>query len=895
MFLDRTLASGLLISAIAVAVVTAIFLLGWRDISTVRQDSLLAAMVTSPRSVVFQDIGATVRLEVRGLYSDGAEGTLPDESGLPLLFRSSEPHVVSVDAAGLITTIRPGGADIIVEYGDIRARVPVIVYGPFKAVPPFDPQRVVAIAPGTEIVVNRVIVDPAGVTYDAGLVLAIATDYGAAVIAEWRNLGAALLEFDISVLDELETILQQLDGDPRVAAVALDFIYRPGHGHIETLKNNWNSAYDSTGLPGAWAQVERMGILASPVQIAVLDFDFSLEHDDALIQALMDAEFDASRITVRNGVSSLSISEEGSHGVAVASVIVAANNTPSTGTSGFSGAVGSVLNVPYHVHLLGIKSAADVKSHLDDIYEHERYIDVINMSFIQSAKYCTATDIRHLCKPFTYTKSAFRRLDTTMLVAAAGNKPNSPTGKAYAVSYVLPAGWAGDIDNLISVGALDENRADRACFSNYGSTSGDRITVAAQGEAVYAVNSGSSDGYGLWRGTSFAAPLVSSVVALMHAVDPSLTPTEIRTILRDSADSIVVDDPIVTDMNGNPCGRSDVSVGAKWKAVNADAAIAAVLDTSVKAEIVLDEHSGGHEGPGPVFFAVPITNTGRVTWKFQVYMEVTAPQLPGTGTIKRDALAPVDLLLAPGQTIPVRGRFWADRAGDWLLHVVVRRSDEARTCIKNRRASGCLDDATLTLTVNEAGRAPVPSTRAGLLRADANILVVADTTSSMEGRKISRVREAIIDFVDVIDDPGEYIGLLDFDTTTTVVIPLQAKAHSELLWEDAVRSLDADGDTAFYDAVARAVDLLASSAVEGRANIVIALTDGVDNSSVMSADSLIEHIQRSRTPVIVYLLGFGADADMLTLERIAEETGGAALPATDDNLGLIFGVLNTLF
>ena len=198
-----------------------------RETSSVRQDSILAAIVTTPRSAVFEDVGASARLEVRGLYSDGAERPLPDESGLPLTFRSSDPNVAAVDAAGLITARVPGGAEVIVEYGDIRARVPVLVSSRFSGVPEFDPQRVVEIAPGTRIVVNRVIIEPAAATYDVSLAFAIASDYGATVIAEWRNLGAALLEFDITTLDELETIVQRLDANPRVAVAGLDFIFSP--------------------------------------------------------------------------------------------------------------------------------------------------------------------------------------------------------------------------------------------------------------------------------------------------------------------------------------------------------------------------------------------------------------------------------------------------------------------------------------------------------------------------------------------------------------------------------------------------------------------------------------------------------------------------------------------
>jgi subtilisin family serine protease len=104
-----------------------------------------------------------------------------------------------------------------------------------------------------------------------------------------------------------------------------------------------------------------------------------------------------------------------------------------------------------------------------------------------------------------------------VLVAAAGNAgPKSPP--------LYPAADTGII-------AVTATNADDALFS--GANRGNYITVAAPGVDVLAPAPESA--YQFTTGTSVAAAEVSGVVALMLERNPSLTPSEVRKILRDTA------------------------------------------------------------------------------------------------------------------------------------------------------------------------------------------------------------------------------------------------------------------------------------------------------------------------------------------------------------------------
>ena len=83
--------------------------------------------------------------------------------------------------------------------------------------------------------------------------------------------------------------------------------------------------------------------------------------------------------------------------------------------------------------------------------------------------------------------------------------------------YVLTVSATTNLDNV-------------ATFSN----TGNNIDLGAPGTMVYTTCNGSAYGYG--SGTSFSAPLVAGVAALVLSANPALTPSQVQDILRQSAD-----------------------------------------------------------------------------------------------------------------------------------------------------------------------------------------------------------------------------------------------------------------------------------------------------------------------------------------------------------------------
>ena len=154
-----------------------------------------------------------------------------------------------------------------------------------------------------------------------------------------------------------------------------------------------------------------------------------------------------------------------------------------------------------------------------------------------------------------------RRADVINLsVGGPGFSPGSQAvyDQAHAAGVVIVAAAGNDgVDQMnypaafpgvIAVGAVDINKA-RAYYSNFGSW----ISVVAPGgnttqdvngdgrpDGVLSTATTDSSGmlandYATWMGTSMAVPHVAGVIALMKAVNPSLTPQKVADLLTSGA------------------------------------------------------------------------------------------------------------------------------------------------------------------------------------------------------------------------------------------------------------------------------------------------------------------------------------------------------------------------
>lgn len=153
-------------------------------------------------------------------------------------------------------------------------------------------------------------------------------------------------------------------------------------------------------------------------------------------------------------------------------------------------------------------------------------------------------------------------------------------------------------------------------------------------------------------------------------------------------------------------------------------------------------------------------------------------------------------------------------------------------------------------------------------------LLVMDVSGSMyNGGKLEAAKAAAKAYVAQMR-PGDETGLITFNTQVIVVQPITGDQSA---LEAAIDNLDARDDTAMYDALAKAVEILQDET--GRKAIIV-LTDGLDNSSAVGADEVVSAVGPGGLSISTIGLGdpaagtsnYGLDED--GLRSLAERAGG---------------------
>jgi Flp pilus assembly protein TadB len=156
------------------------------------------------------------------------------------------------------------------------------------------------------------------------------------------------------------------------------------------------------------------------------------------------------------------------------------------------------------------------------------------------------------------------------------------------------------------------------------------------------------------------------------------------------------------------------------------------------------------------------------------------------------------------------------------------------------------------------------------------LVLVMDTSGSMKGARIAAARKAASALVDELPSTLP-IGLISFGTTPSLVVPLTTD-HARVI--EAIQGLEADGNTALYDAIAEALTLLPET--QGR---VLVLSDGADTASEISLNQMLRRAVAQRVPIDIVAIKPTDDVGAV-LQQIASRTGGTlvSVDSTEDLL-----------
>ena len=179
-------------------------------------------------------------------------------------------------------------------------------------------------------------------------------------------------------------------------------------------------------------------------------------------------------------------------------------------------------------------------------------------------------------------------------------------------------------------------------------------------------------------------------------------------------------------------------------------------------------------------------------------------------------------------------------------------------------------------------------------RKDVNLVMVLDVSGSMEGDKLRSAREAAIQFVNQMGEE-DYISIVTFSTASRILVAHEKVGEERQRVIEVLQNLEVDGYTAFYDALGDAASILAKTNSAETSNAIVALTDGLDNSSDNYAfdSALIEKVTAHNTTICT--IAYGNDAEEHVLAELALQAHGNFYQGNAASIATIYQEMSAAF
>lgn len=174
-----------------------------------------------------------------------------------------------------------------------------------------------------------------------------------------------------------------------------------------------------------------------------------------------------------------------------------------------------------------------------------------------------------------------------------------------------------------------------------------------------------------------------------------------------------------------------------------------------------------------------------------------------------------------------------------------------------------------------------------------NLVMLLDSSGSMEGDKIANMIDAAAAFVTQMGDE-DYLTIVEFYTEPYVIVSHEQVGPSRSKIINTIRALQPGGDTSLYDAVALASSVIAETTSPQTSNAMVVLTDGQDTSSVSSFDqTLIDNARANGTSL--FTIAYGRDAVQDVLEQLALAGNGRFYLGTEASIADIYDEMSAAF
>ena len=272
------------------------------------------------------------------------------------------------------------------------------------------------------------------------------------------------------------------------------------NAYVEEFADQW--AATTIKLNEAWNYLDDNSYSDTNINVAVIDSGIKGNH--SALQDKISSEGHNNYVSGNQGA----LEDLHNHGTKVAGIICGVSENVTL----YSMKVGDN----------GYVYSSDVCDALDDVRTMDEHISIVNLSVAWQVPKNGGLDSYD--EPL---KHAIEQFDG-LVVSAAGNQGVDIDNDASSDYYPAEI----DLPNLIVVGASDEDDyiLDN---SNYGM---DSVDIFAPGEEIYTTSA--TGGYTTTEFTSFAAPFVTGVAALLLRVNPNFDAQDLIELITENADKV---------------------------------------------------------------------------------------------------------------------------------------------------------------------------------------------------------------------------------------------------------------------------------------------------------------------------------------------------------------------
>ena len=179
-------------------------------------------------------------------------------------------------------------------------------------------------------------------------------------------------------------------------------------------------------------------------------------------------------------------------------------------------------------------------------------------------------------------------------------------------------------------------------------------------------------------------------------------------------------------------------------------------------------------------------------------------------------------------------------------------------------------------------------------RKDVNLVMLLDVSGSMAGQKIDNMKDAAVQFVEQMGD-DDFITIIPFSHELPIIVDHQRVGPARDKIVEAIRRLDAAGDTALYDAVGTGAMLIEQSNSPDTANALVVLTDGQDTYSYRyNFDQALVDLAAGNDTT-VFTIAYGSDADQDVLSQLAYGANGNFFLGDEASIAAIYEEMSAAF